>query len=114
VRAFGGNPDLVTRISEAYLRGLQENGVIASANQFPGHGSMIEDSHIVLPIVNKTAQQLESNDLASFQSVISADPGIIMGGQIAFPRMDPSGAPATLSPIMLMATTVDCSASCPR
>jgi beta-N-acetylhexosaminidase len=101
VRAFGGYPDLVNQIGEAYLHGLQDNGVIAAAKHFPGHGSTIEDSHIVLPIVNKTEQQLDANELVPFRSVIPANPGIIMVGHVSFPQVDPSGAPATLSPVWI-------------
>ena len=85
----------------AYLRGLQENGVIAAAKHYPGHGSTIEDSHVTLPIVNKTAQQLAQNELVPFQAAIQNKIGIILVSHVAFPQVDSSGAPATLSPILV-------------
>jgi beta-N-acetylhexosaminidase len=101
VRAFGGFPDLVTKIGLAYLHGLQQNGIIAAAKHYPGHGSTIEDSHIVLPIVNKSEQQMELNELVPYRSIILAYPGIIQVGHVSFPQLDTSGVPATLSPILI-------------
>ncbi len=101
VRAFGGSPDLVTLMGMAYLRGLQDQGVIAAAKHFPGHGSTIEDSHFTLPIVNKTEAQLAQNELLPFQAAIRNQVGVIQVAHVAYPQLDPSGAPASLSPLLV-------------
>jgi beta-N-acetylhexosaminidase len=101
LRAFAGFPDWVTKLGMAYLHGLQENGIIAAVKHYPGHGSTIEDSHMTLPIVNKDRAQLAQNDLAPFQAAIQNQTGMILVGHVAYPQVDPSGRPATLSPILV-------------
>jgi beta-N-acetylhexosaminidase len=101
LRAFGGYPDPVSQVGMAYLRGLQENGVIAAAKHYPGHGSTIEDSHVTLPIVNKDRLQLSRSDLVPFQAAIQNQAGMILVGHVAYPQVDPTGEPATLSPILV-------------
>jgi beta-N-acetylhexosaminidase len=101
VRAFSGYPDPAAQLGAAYLRGLQENGVIAAAKHYPGHGSTIEDSHVTLPIVNKDRLQLAQSDLVPFQAAIQNQAGLILVGHVAYPQVDPSGEPATLSPVLV-------------
>jgi beta-N-acetylhexosaminidase len=101
LRAFGGIADLVTRMGEQYIAGLQQNGMIATAKHFPGHGSTNIDSHSTLPVVNKSLDQLRMNELIPFMQAVRSSVGIIMVGHIANLIVDPSGLPASLSPIFI-------------
>lgn len=101
LRAFGGRADLVTLMAEYYIAGLQEHGVIAAAKHFPGHGSTNIDSHSSLPVVNKSLEQLSQNELLPFSQAVRQGVGIIMVGHIANLVLDPSGMPASISPVFI-------------
>lgn len=101
LRAFAGYPDLAAEIGAAYIQGLQSNGVIAAAKHFPGHGSTTVDSHVALPFVDKSEAELDQNELVPFRAAVESDVAIMMVGHIALPQVDPSRAPASLSPAIL-------------
>jgi beta-N-acetylhexosaminidase len=100
-RSFGGFPDRVSGMGVAYIQGLQNRGVIATAKHFPGHGSTTTDSHASLPEIDKSLDQLSQTDLPPFQAAIKADVGMILVGHISNRIIDPSGRPATLSPVLV-------------
>ena len=102
-RAYGADPERVARLGSAYVRGLQGGGVVAVGKHFPGHGNTAVDSHLQLPILPHTAEQLEQVELVPFRRALAPDTGLaaIMSAHIVFPAVDPAGAPATLSrPVM--------------
>ena len=101
LRAFGGRADLVARMGERYIAGLQHNGLIATAKHFPGHGSTNIDSHSTLPVVNKTLDELRANELAPFALAVQEGVSVVMVGHIANLIVDPSGLPASLSPVFV-------------
>lgn len=101
LRAFAGYPGEVTQIGMAYLRGLQDAGLVAAAKHFPGHGSTLEDSHLTLPVVNKTPSEWVHTELPPFQAAVQNGVGLILVGHISFPQLDPSGEPASLSPLLV-------------
>jgi beta-N-acetylhexosaminidase len=102
LRSFGQSPELVTALGSAYIQSLQQNGVIATAKHFPGHGSTATDSHLELPVVRKSRPELEEAELMPFRSAITAGVGMVMTAHVAFPGLDGSEQiPATLSPAVV-------------
>jgi beta-N-acetylhexosaminidase len=101
LRAFGSSPDLVGELGAAYLTGLQAQGMIGVIKHFPGHGATLIDSHDSLPVVEITLDELRRMHLAPFVQAIRQKPGMVMIGHVAFPQIEPSGAPATLSPVLV-------------
>ena len=101
-RAVGADPALVSRIANAFIRGVQENGMIATAKHFPGHGDTSQDSHSLLPTIEASLERLEKVELYPFQSAVDAGVRAVMSAHLAVPALDPTpGLPATLSaPIM--------------
>jgi beta-N-acetylhexosaminidase len=95
VRSFGSESELVARHSAAYVRGLQSQGVIASAKHFPGHGDTAGDSHLGLPLIEYD-EATELLHLAPFRSAIEAGTRAIMTAHVLVPRYD-SEVPATMS-----------------
>jgi beta-N-acetylhexosaminidase len=95
-RAFSRHPDKAAAQVVAYLQGLQDRGVIACAKHFPGHGDTHQDSHKVLPIVEKERPDLERCELRPFQAAIQAGVGMVMTCHVVFPAWDEEN-PATLS-----------------
>src|SRR5262249_42792731 len=81
-----------------FVRGLQENGAIATAKHFPGHGDVTADSHLSLPVVPDDRKELEANELIPFRASIAAGVGSMMPGHLAVPALEPDSAlPASLS-----------------
>ncbi len=100
-RSFGEDPLAVSRLTAAFVRGLQEHGVAATAKHFPGHGDTDTDSHLALPVVPSSAARLDSVELVPFRAAIEAGALGVMTAHIALPAIDPSGTPATLAPAII-------------
>ena len=101
VRSYGDTPQQVSAFGCAMIRGLQESGAMACAKHFLGHGDTDVDSHVGLPCVEKTMQELEACELAPFRAAIDAGVKAIMTTHILFPKIDASGVPATMSRAIL-------------
>jgi len=101
-RSFGADPALVSRLAGAFIRGVQGNGMIATAKHFPGHGDTSVDSHTLMPTIEADLERLEKVELFPFQAAIDAGVKAVMSAHLAVPALDPApGVPATLSaPIM--------------
>jgi beta-N-acetylhexosaminidase len=99
-RSFSADPDLVSRMGCALLKGLQSSGVAACAKHFPGHGDTSKDSHFDLPRLPHPLSRLEKVELPPFQSAISAGVSAIMTAHVIFEALDPAH-PATISHAVL-------------
>jgi beta-N-acetylhexosaminidase len=97
VRSYGADPALVSRHAAAWVRGLQSAGVGACAKHFPGHGDTSIDSHLALPTVHASPQELAEVMLPPFRAAIEAGARAVMLGHLLLPALDPD-APATVSP----------------
>ncbi|MBW3544381.1 MAG: serine hydrolase [Bacteroidetes bacterium] len=99
-RSFGEYKIDVARKSLAYMRGLQDGGVLASAKHFPGHGDTDTDSHLTLPVIKHDMERLRSIELYPFQELIADSVASIMVAHINVPALDntPNRA-TTLSPV---------------
>ncbi len=97
VRAFGETSSLVEAMGLAYIAGLQDAGVAATAKHFPGHGDVTVDSHVGLPRVHHGLDRLEAVELPPFAAAVRAGAAAIMTAHIVHPALDPSGVPATMS-----------------
>jgi beta-N-acetylhexosaminidase len=105
VRSFGENPIAVSRMGIAFIRGVQENGAIATGKHFPGHGDTETDSHVALPVVRHDRARMDSVELRPFKEAIDAGLGAIMTAHISVPSLNGGvREPSTLSPLVL--TTV--------
>ena len=101
-RSFGGSPELVVQMGLPMIEAYREQGVIATAKHFPGHGDTDVDSHYGLPTVPHSLDRLWAVELAPFQAAADAGVDVIMTAHVAFPAIDPTpGMPATLSPLVL-------------
>ncbi len=100
IRSFGEEPELVARLSAAYIRGARAGGILTTAKHFPGHGDTDTDSHRALPVLGVDRSRLAAVELVPFRRAVEAGVDSIMLGHIAVPAIDPSGTPATLSPAL--------------
>ncbi|MBC6988329.1 glycoside hydrolase family 3 N-terminal domain-containing protein [Hymenobacter sp. BT491] len=87
-RSFGENKDQVSKRGIAYIRGLQDHGIIAVAKHFPGHGDTDVDSHIALPVINSDMARLTNVDLYPFQQSFQVGVMGVMVGHLYMPLFD--------------------------
>lgn len=97
IRSFGETAQQVAMRGNAYIEGLQEAGVIATAKHFPGHGDTSIDSHLALPIVAHEKDRLHQVELYPFKEAIKVGVKAIMIAHIRFMAYEQDGLPATLS-----------------
>ena len=103
IRSFGSNPKLVTQMGKAYIRGNRRALSLSAIKHFPGHGDTDVDSHLALPRINKSLEEMKKTELLPFQSAIQdkdAKAEALMTAHILFPLLD-SEKPASLSPRIL-------------
>lgn len=96
-RSFGNNPEMVSDYAVAYSKGLESAGVISVAKHFPGHGSVLQDSHKNVGYVTKTISELDSTDLQPFISYINAGLSGVMAGHLNVRALTPEEVPAAVS-----------------
>jgi beta-N-acetylhexosaminidase len=101
-RSFGEDPNRVAKFVAQFIRGVQENGAMATAKHFPGHGDVNTDSHLSVPVVPGDLAELNRVELVPFRAAIDANVGAIMSGHLVVPALEPDkNIPATLSPLIL-------------
>ena len=87
-RSFGEDKYKVALFGIQYMKGMQDNGVMACAKHFPGHGDVSVDSHYDLPVINKSMAQLDSLELYPFKEIFKAGIGSVMIAHLAIPAID--------------------------
>lgn len=100
-RAFGTDPARVSQLITAFIEGARAGGLLATAKHFPGHGDTHEDSHHALPTVAAAREEIISRELAPFRAAVDAQIPLVMTAHVRYPALDPSGAAATLSQLIL-------------
>ena len=99
-RAFGSDAETVTQRGLACLTAMEESGTIPVVKHFPGHGDTDTDSHVGLPVVDKTREELLEMELLPFQAAIDAGAPAVMVAHILMTQLDPD-LPASLSPAVV-------------
>jgi beta-N-acetylhexosaminidase len=87
-RSFGEDKYKVALYGIQYMKGMQDNGVMACAKHFPGHGDVAVDSHKDLPVINKSREQLDSLELFPFREIFNAGVGSVMIAHLSIPAID--------------------------
>lgn len=111
-RSIGSDPTLVAKIAIPLLKGMQDNNIATAVKHFPGHGDTATDSHVGLPLVNKTYDELKNFELVPFQAAADAGTDMIMTAHIQVPKIETETAiskktgqeiniPATLSKALI-------------
>ncbi len=96
-RACGRDPETVARLGRDLIDGLSAGGVMPVAKHFPGHGDTAADSHVDLPVVDKSLEELGVFELYPYESAFENGLAAVMVGHILLPQLDPE-RPASLSP----------------
>lgn len=94
-RSFGEDKNKVMQFGLAYMKGMQDAGIMACAKHFPGHGDVDVDSHLDLPVINKSMDQLDSLELVPFKALFNAGVGSVMIAHLYIPAIDSTANTAT-------------------
>ncbi len=86
-RSFGEQRDIVAEKANAYVKGTQSEGVLTSIKHFPGHGDTATDSHLGLPLIDKSKHELLENELYPFQKLIDEGVDSVMAGHLSVPSL---------------------------
>lgn len=95
-RAFHTDPDIIVRLANALIRGMNRAGMEAVGKHFPGHGSVEGDSHHVMPFDPRTLDTIENSDLVPFRRVIDTHLAAVMMAHVIYQQVDEQ--PAGYSP----------------
>lgn len=100
-RSFGDNPEKAGILGAAWANGSETAGVIPTVKHFPGHGDTSYDSHINLPSIDVDFDTFTKRELVPFMYLIKQNVPAVMSGHLSFPKIDPTGTPASLSKYFL-------------
>jgi len=97
-RSFGEDRDNVTAKALAFMKGMQDAGVLANAKHFPGHGDTDQDSHETLPTISFDEKRIDSIELYPYKKLIEKGLSSVMVAHLNVPSLEPkTGYPSSLS-----------------
>ncbi len=95
-RAFSAEPQIVAAFTQAYVRGMHSAGMAATLKHFPGHGSVLEDTHYDVAVDDRPLDLIRAHDLVPFVAGIEANADAVMLAHVTYPQAAPE--PAGYSP----------------
>lgn len=97
IRSFGDDPEKVAAFGVAAARPYEGSGILCCGKHFPGHGDTAVDSHLGIPMVDKTGEELEQVELVPFRAAAEAGIPAIMISHVMFPKIESERVPCTMS-----------------
>ena len=104
IRSFGEDVQLVSDMARAYIRGVEDGGMVPTAKHFPGHGDTATDTHLGLAVIEHPRSHLDQVELPPFQAAIDAGVGAVMSSHIALPALDAGTVPGAARTLPTPAT----------
>ena len=104
IRSFGEDVKLVSDMARAYIRGVRDGAMVATAKHFPGHGDTATDTHLGLAVIEHPRSHLDAIELPPFRAAIDAGAGAVMSSHIALPALDPADVPGAAQKLPTPAT----------
>src|SRR5262245_13078353 len=101
IRSYGKDPTAVARFGGARIAGMMQGGLSACAKHFPGKGHSPLDAHLRLPTIDSTWEEMHAGHLPPFLAAMERGIEAIMTSHPSYPRLDPSGVPATFSRLIV-------------
>ncbi|MFH6605004.1 glycoside hydrolase family 3 protein [Maribacter algicola] len=101
-RSFGEDKNNVIEKATAFVKGMQSEGILSSIKHFPGHGDTATDSHLALPLIDKSKQELTENELNPFQKLIDEGVDSVMVGHLSVPALaNGKYTPSSISKVII-------------
>jgi len=98
IRAYSDNTDLISKFTDAFIKGMKDGKMLSTAKHFPGHGATSLDSHREMPKINLTKEEFETADLVPFKKAISDGVTSVMVGHLGVPAYESNeNIPASVS-----------------
>ncbi len=97
IRSFGDDPETVAAFGVSSAKPYEGSGILCCGKHFPGHGDTAVDSHLGIPRVDKTVEELEQVELVPFRRAVAAGIPAIMISHVMFPKIEPEQVPCTMS-----------------
>jgi beta-N-acetylhexosaminidase len=97
IRSYGKDPGIVARYGVARIRGMARGGLSACPKHFPGKGHSPLDAHLSLPTIDSTPEEMRARHVPPFVEAMAAGVEAVMTSHPVYPKLDPSGVPATFS-----------------
>jgi len=91
-RAFSADPEVVAAFAGAYVQGMHDAGMAATLKHFPGHGSVLEDTHVDEAVDDRPLDRIRAQDLVPFAAGIAAGADAVMMAHVVYPQVDPDPA----------------------
>lgn len=108
VRSYGSVPEIVAEFGNYFIRGIESEGILATAKHFPGHGDTDTDSHLALPTISHNFERIQNLELIPFKVNIESGLKSIMSAHIAYPNISENiGRPSTLDESVLNRILID-------
>ena len=86
-RSFEGDPQRAAVLAGAFIRGMNDAGMAATGKHFPGHGWAEADSHVAIPVDERSLEQIRSHDLVPF-ALLSKHLAAVMPAHVIYPQVD--------------------------
>jgi len=97
-RAFHSNPESVSQLARAYIQGMEEAGMAAVGKHFPGHGAVVADSHLQLPVDERALNEIMEKDVVPFAELITLNAlQGIMPAHVVYQALDQNPAGFSIS-----------------
>jgi beta-N-acetylhexosaminidase len=91
-RAFSADPHIVAAFTRAYIQGMHAAGMAATLKHFPGHGSVLEDTHFDNAVDDRPLEEIRALDLVPFEAGIEANADAVMMAHVVYPKVAPEPA----------------------
>jgi beta-N-acetylhexosaminidase len=98
-RSFNKDPQRISLLASEYIKGMREAGMASTGKHFPGHGAVIEDSHLEIPVDKRSKEEIWTNDIIPFKGLINEGLDAIMPAHVIYSEID--NKPAGFSPYWL-------------
>ena len=100
-RAFSQDPEQISVLATAYMKGMQDEGIYACGKHYPGHGGSMVDAHYDMPVLTKSRAYMDSVDMYPYFNMFANGLEMVMVGHYSIPAIDPSGNPTSISSILM-------------